>query len=178
MSDWGSLGNMDNSLGSVRNLAGGGITWGMIQYEMHAYEYVQYDACSMMTLGICHWNLGLMLWLGAEHGRALILWGMVVKVWYLGIFDPSAFATTSSLEASNGWVLMEFSTSRACMGSWYVMRLLTLLQKGNQTWLLWEFCEVHLFGNHWFPLDVFESKWSWFQKNFFVLFIFYFKVAS
>jgi hypothetical protein len=59
MSDWGSLGNMDNSLGSVRNLAGGGITWGMIQYEMHAYEYVQYDACSMLTLGISQWYVGL-----------------------------------------------------------------------------------------------------------------------
>jgi hypothetical protein len=72
--DWGSLGNTDNSLGSIWNLTSGGLHGKrMIQCEMHAYEYAQYDAGSMLTLGICQWYVGLMLWLGAEHGRAFSL---------------------------------------------------------------------------------------------------------
>jgi len=45
----------------------------------------------------------------------------MVKVHYLGVSDPSAIATPSALEASNGWLLTELSTSCACMGSLYIV---------------------------------------------------------
>jgi len=35
----------------------------MIQYEMHANECLQYDACIMLTLGTSQWHVRLQLWL-------------------------------------------------------------------------------------------------------------------
>jgi hypothetical protein len=60
MFDRGSLGNTDNLLGSVWNLTGEKLHGKkMMQYDMHVYECVQYDAYSMLTLGISQWYVWL-----------------------------------------------------------------------------------------------------------------------
>jgi hypothetical protein len=75
----------------------------MMQYEMHAYECIQYDACSMLILGISHDMLGFNCgWVPSMVGLLRILWGKMVKVWYLGLLAHQHSQKPNTLKASNG----------------------------------------------------------------------------